>query len=95
VVTEGITGLDVEPGRAIRLVAEATPEARTVKPIELAADDPLAGASGVDNVLEITTADASFSVAGPGAGGPVTAGAVYADVARLVNGERPILFSRG
>ena len=33
-----------------------------------------------------------FRVCGPGAGGRVTAGAVYADVARLVAGERPILF---
>ena len=36
----------------------------------------------------------SFRVSGPGAGGRVTAGAVYADVARLVAGERPILFGR-
>jgi homoserine dehydrogenase len=36
----------------------------------------------------------TIRVSGPGAGGPVTAAAVYADLARLVRGERPILFGR-
>ena len=53
----------------------------------------MARATGVENVLEITTREAStFRMSGPGAGGAVTAGAVYADLARLVAGERPILF---
>ena len=43
--------------------------------------------------LSFTLDDGSaFRVSGPGAGGRVTAGAVYADLARLVAGERPILF---
>jgi homoserine dehydrogenase len=57
--------------------------------------DPLARAAGVENVLEVAVADAGvFRVSGPGAGGRVTAGAVYADLGRLVAGERPILFGR-
>ena len=55
--------------------------------------DPLARAAGIENILEITVADAgTFRVSGPGAGGRVTAGAVYADLGRLVAGERPVLF---
>ena len=95
-VAQGIASLTVEPGQTIRLVAEATPESRTVKPMILAPGDAMAGAMGVESLLEITTSDgATFRVSGPGAGGRVTAAAVYADLARLVNGERPILFSRG
>jgi homoserine dehydrogenase len=45
-------------------------------------------------MLEIVSRDGTtVRVSGPGAGGRVTAGAVYADVARLVAGERPILFA--
>ena len=59
----------------------------------LAPGDAMAGAMGVESLLEITTSDgATFRVSGPGAGGRVTAAAVYADLARLVAGERPILF---
>jgi homoserine dehydrogenase len=93
VVTTGIVGLDVGAGQTIRLVAEATKETMTVTPTTLDANDPLATASGVTSVLEIEVADAgTFRISGPGAGGRATAGAVYADLARLVNGERPILF---
>ena len=67
----------------------------SVAPADLAADDPLAGARGIESVLEITLDEGStFRVSGPGAGGRVTAGAVYGDLARLVAGERPILFAR-
>ena len=53
----------------------------------------LARVSGIENLLEIEVrAAGTFRVAGPGAGGRVTAGAVYADLARLVAGERPVLF---
>ncbi len=96
VTVEGIVGLDVEPGQNIRLVADATKDGMSVKPASLDRSDPMARAAGVENVLEITVADAGvFRVSGPGAGGRVTAGAVYADLARLVAGERPILFSQG
>ena len=93
--TTGIVGLDVAAGQTIRLVAEATREARTVRPMPLEPTDPLARAAGIENVLEITVADAGvFRVSGPGAGGRVTAGAVYADLGRLVAGERPVLFGK-
>ena len=93
VATEGIVDLAVAPGQTIRLVAEATRDRLDVRPTVLAQDEPMAAARGIQNVLEITSSDGStFSISGPGAGGRVTAGAVYADVARLVAGERPILF---
>ncbi len=94
VETHGIVGLAVEPGRIVRLVAEADGENLSVRPTELLPGVALAAASGVESVLEVEVRDAgSFRVSGPGAGGRVTAGAVYADLARLVAGERPILFA--
>ncbi|HJP72225.1 MAG TPA: homoserine dehydrogenase [Candidatus Limnocylindria bacterium] len=91
--TTGIVGRTVQAGETVRLVAEATKDSMTVSPMPLDPADPLARTSGVESMLEITVADAGvFRVSGPGAGGRVTAGAVYADLARLVNGERPILF---
>ena len=91
--TTGIVGLNGAAGETVRLVAEATKQGMSVKPMPLDRADPLARAAGIENVLEITVVDAGvFRVSGPGAGGRVTAGAVYADLARLVAGERPILF---
>jgi homoserine dehydrogenase len=54
----------------------------------------LASVSGVESVLEVHVRDSgTFRVSGPGAGGRATAGAVYADLARLLSsGEPPILF---
>lgn len=93
VTVAGIVGLAVEPGQTIRLVAEATKDSLAVAPATLDSTDPLARAAGVENILEVTVRDAGmFSISGPGAGGRATAGAVYADLARLVDGERPILF---
>ncbi len=93
VETTGVVGLSVVAGETVRLVAEATKEAMSVKPIPLDASDPLARAAGIENILEVTVADAGvFRISGPGAGGRVTAGAVYADLGRLVAGERPVLF---
>jgi len=95
VATSGIVGTEVSAGDTIRLVAEATSDAMTVSPMPIDPADPLARAAGIENVLEITVRDAGvFRIWGPGAGGRVTAGAVYADLARLVAGERPILFGR-
>ena len=92
VATSGITDVRVEPGSTIRLVASATPESLTVAPTELDASDSLATAAGIECVLEIATAQTgTVTVRGPGAGGAVTAGAVYADLARLVRGERPVI----
>jgi homoserine dehydrogenase len=94
--TEGIVGLDVKPDRPIRLLAEGARDGLSVRAQELDPADPMAQATGVENVLEISTDDGSvFRVSGPGAGGQVTARAVYADVARLVAGDRPILFGAG
>lgn len=91
--TTGIVGVTVAPGEAVRLVAEATKEQMTVSPDSIDPSDPLARTSGVESMLEVTLRDAgTFRVSGPGAGGRVTAGAVYADLARLVAGERPVLF---
>ncbi len=93
VSTTGIVGLEVQPGETVRLVADATPDRLRVAPIPVDPEDPLARVTGVENLLEITMRDGSiFRVSGPGAGGPACVTAVYADVARLVAGERPILF---
>jgi homoserine dehydrogenase len=92
VETSGIVGLPVKRGDTIRLVAEATREAMTVRPLPLGPTEPLARAAGIENVLEVDVADSTVRVSGPGAGGRAAAGAVYADLARLVAGERPILF---
>jgi homoserine dehydrogenase len=91
----GIVGVAVQPGETIRLVAEATRERMTVAPIQLQPKSRLAEASGIENLLEVLVAGATFRISGPGAGGRVTAGAVYGDLARLVAGERPILFGGG
>jgi homoserine dehydrogenase len=96
VATAGILDVSVEPGRIVRLVADADPKALRVGPATLDAADPLSVLEGVESMLEIVSSDGSVvRVSGPGAGGRVTAGAVYADLARLVRGERPILFGSG
>jgi homoserine dehydrogenase len=92
VAVTGIQGLEPRRGSVVRLVAEATRDEMTVGPMELDADSPFASVSGVDSLLEVSVRDAGvFRVSGPGAGGRATAGAVYADLARLLR-ERPILF---
>jgi homoserine dehydrogenase len=94
VATTGIVGLDVPPGSLIRVVAGAASDRLKVGPTELPPGDPLARVSGIGSLLVVEVEGAgTFTVGGPGAGGRVTAGAVYADVARLVAGERPILFA--
>ena len=91
----GIEGAAVTPGRTVRLVADADRDHMRVAPETLDGLDPLAVLEGVESMLEVVTRDGStVRVSGPGAGGHVTARAVYADVARLVAGERPILFRR-
>jgi hypothetical protein len=62
--------------------------------MELQPNDPMAGISGIEWLLEVALADgAVVRISGPGAGGPVSVGATYADLGRLVAGERPILFA--
>ncbi len=92
--TRGIVGIRPEAGATVRLVASAGMEGSLrVGPMALQPGDAMAAASGVESVLEVALEDgARFRVSGPGAGGRVTAGAVYGDLARLVQGERPILF---
>ena len=90
--SSGIVGVAVRPGDTLRLVAEATREQMKVGPMQLKPGSPLAGVAGVVSILEVVVAGATFRISGPGAGGRVTAGAVYGDLARLVAGERPILF---
>ena len=95
VETAGIVGLTVGAGETVRLVAEATKDSMTVTPMPIDPDDPMARATGIENVLEVILPDAGvFRVSGPGAGGRTTAGAVYGDLARLVAGERPVLFGK-
>jgi homoserine dehydrogenase len=61
--------------------------------MELSADEPMASVAGIECLLEIELADGALvRISGPGAGGPVSVGATYADLARLVAGERPVLF---
>jgi homoserine dehydrogenase len=95
--TRGIVGIRPDPGATVRLVATAEEDGSLrVGPMELQPDDPMAAAAGVESVLEIELRDgARFRVSGPGAGGAATAGAVYADLARLVAGEVPVLFGAG
>lgn len=93
VETRGIVAMTIAAGGAVRLVAEATSEGMTVGPMSIEAADRLGAATGIESVLEVTVRNAgTVRVSGPGAGGRATAGAVYADLARLVAGERPILF---
>jgi homoserine dehydrogenase len=96
VETTGIAAMPVAPGAIVRLVAEATPDERSVGPRGLDPLDPLSVVRDIEGMLELTMRDGTaFRVSGPGAGGHVTARAVYADVRRLVAGERPILFGTG
>jgi homoserine dehydrogenase len=96
VTTHGIVGVDVPPGQTWRLLAVADEGGMKVEPMELQPGDPMAGVSGIECLLEVRLADdATFRLSGPGAGGPVSVGATYADLARLLAGERPILFAPG
>jgi homoserine dehydrogenase len=79
VETTGITDAAVRAGSVVRLVAEATRSGMRVAPTEIEPSDQLATVTG------------AVTVRGPGAGGVASAGAVYADLARLVRGERPII----
>ena len=79
--------------RAVRLIADGARQRISVGPVEVKPDSALACAVGIENVLEIDVESmGTLRVSGPGAGGDVTARAVYGDLARLVAGERPVLF---
>ncbi|HJU72159.1 MAG TPA: homoserine dehydrogenase [Gemmatimonadaceae bacterium] len=73
-----------ERNTRVRLVAAATRRdgriTASVTPATLSADDPLAAATGVANVVEVETALAgTLRWTGPGAGGAATASALLAD----------------
>jgi homoserine dehydrogenase len=94
VATRGIVGIHVTPGTTMRMLAEADHEGMRVQPTELDAAEPMAAVSGIECLLEVDLRDGSrVRISGPGAGGPVSVGAVYADLARLLAGERPVLFA--
>ena len=94
VAARGIVGMRVNPGQTIRLLAEADERGMRVEPMELEPDDVMAAVSGIESLLEVHLRDGSrFRISGPGAGGPVSVGAIYADLARLLAGERPVLFA--
>ena len=94
VATRGIVGIRVDPGQTIRLVAAADEDGMRAEPMELEPDDVMATVSGIECLLEVHLADGSrFRISGPGAGGPVSVAATYADLARLIAGERPVLFA--
>jgi homoserine dehydrogenase len=96
VATRGIVGLAVTPGTTVRVVAEADDDDMRVTPTELSMDEPMARVAGVECLLEIELWDGEVvRISGPGAGCPVSVGAVYADLSRLLAGERPILFAPG
>jgi homoserine dehydrogenase len=94
VATRGIVGIHVAAGETLRLVAEAGEDHMRVGPMQLTPGDRLASVSGIECVLEIELRDGSlFRLSGPGAGGPASIGATYADLGRLLAGERPVLFA--
>jgi homoserine dehydrogenase len=94
VATRGIVGIPVSPGDTQRLVAEADEHGMRVEPMQLSHGDPMAAVSGVECLLEVQLrGGAVFRISGPGAGGPVSIGATYADLGRLLAGERPVMFA--
>ncbi len=75
--------LATEDGRTIRLIGEATPESVRVGPRLVPQHGALA-VTGTQNIVQFETEHAGqLNVSGRGAGGPETATAVLADVARL------------
>lgn len=96
VATRGIVGIHVRPGQATRLLAAADEDGMRVEPMELDPHDVMADVSGIECLLEVQLRDGGqIRISGPGAGGPVSVGATYADLARLLAGERPVLFAPG
>jgi homoserine dehydrogenase len=87
---QGITGvpgsaldLAAEDGRTVRLIGEATRESVRVGP-RLVPEHGTLAVSGTRNIVQIETENAGrLNLSGRGAGGPETASAVLADVARL------------
>ena len=77
-------------GEILRYRARVTPESITVGLVGVKASDPLASLTGTDNQFAITTRRyrQPLVITGPGAGAPVTASGVFADILRLVSERR-------
>lgn len=73
-------------GEILRYRARVTPTTIAVGLVGVRASDPLASLTGTDNQFAITTRRyrQPLVITGPGAGAPVTAAGVFADVLRLV-----------
>ncbi|GAB4443374.1 MAG: homoserine dehydrogenase [Chloroflexi bacterium OHK40] len=81
-----------DSGGALRYVAEITPDGASVGLRVLPAGHPLAGLRGPDNLFSFTTtryAERPLVVRGPGAGVPVTAAGVLADIVATAREMRP------
>jgi homoserine dehydrogenase len=71
-------------GKALRLVATATPESADVALVELPPAHPFASLHGADNAVSIEGVGfREILLSGPGAGGAATAAAVVADLLQL------------
>jgi cystathionine gamma-synthase len=79
-----------ERGEVLRYRARVTPAGITVGLIGVSASDPLASLTGTDNQFAIRTRryQQPLVITGPGAGAPVTAAGVFADILRLVAERR-------
>jgi cystathionine gamma-synthase len=73
-------------GEILRYRARVTPKSIVVGLVGVRATDPLASLAGTDNQFAITTRRyrQPLVITGPGAGAPVTAAGVFADILRLV-----------
>ena len=73
-------------GEILRYRARVTPTTISVGLVGVSASDPLASLTGTDNQFAITTRRyrQPLVITGPGAGAPVTAAGVFADILRLV-----------
>jgi len=77
-------------GEILRYRAQVTAKGITVGLVGVQATDPLASLTGTDNQFAITTRRyrQPLVITGPGAGAPVTASGVFADILRLVSERR-------
>jgi aspartokinase/homoserine dehydrogenase 1 len=80
-----VAGADAN-GEILRYRARVTPQAIVVGLVGVRATDPLASLAGTDNQFAITTRRyrQPLIITGPGAGAPVTASGVFADILRIV-----------
>jgi cystathionine gamma-synthase len=77
-------------GEILRYRARVTAKEITVGLVGVRSSDPLASLNGTDNQFAITTRRyrQPLVITGPGAGAPVTASGVFADILRLVSERR-------